>query len=513
MLNSAHRNPESLAWAAPDGEMAATGAKPVYFALLDESGEAGRNPSSARAASRAFLSQQLETAATLACDLPDHVRGLSTWLEDGAQRAGRLYRAYLDGRQAGAPRRYFSSKSHALYFLRSVAPTKLVDGAWLYGLLPRWSDARFASLIGIYLEELGEGVAGKNHVALYRKLLDSYGCDDWQDLSDDRFVQGAIQLALAHHAADFLPEVIGFNLGYEQLPLHLLITAYELDELGIDPYYFTLHVTIDNAASGHARKSVQGVLDALPRAAQMDEAFYRRVANGYKLNMLGVDTPSIIKSFDLAREVVATFAGKAAIGSQLHSGYCRVAGRTVNDWLGDPAQLPTFLASLEQMGWIKRNQNPEESRFWKLIHGERAKMFGVFTAYEQQLIYDWISGTSGREEGEPVAETRPSAVAFARRRRKAQMSGLDASRPRVTAASDARGVIRGRASHHFAAADDFTAELRLLEEKLAALSSKEEMMAALVPLMSPALHHTSAGLMATRIFARLFGYRPEIPVE
>jgi hypothetical protein len=40
-------------------------------------------------------------------------------------------------------------------------------------------------------------------------------------------VQGAIQLGLAHHGEQFEAEVFGFNLGYEQLPLHLLITAYE----------------------------------------------------------------------------------------------------------------------------------------------------------------------------------------------------------------------------------------------------------------------------------------------
>ena len=66
------------------------------------------------------------------------------------------------------------------------------------------------------------------------------------------------RLALA--ATEYLPEVIGYNLGYEQLPLHLLISSYELSELGIDPYYFTLHVTIDNASTGHAQKAVQAVL-------------------------------------------------------------------------------------------------------------------------------------------------------------------------------------------------------------------------------------------------------------
>src|SRR5690606_1606471 len=120
------------------------------------------------------------------------------------------------------------------------------------------------------------------------------------------FVQGAIQLALAEHAERFLPEIIGFNLGYEQLPLHLPITAYELTELGIDPYYFTLHVTVDNADSGHAKKAVQSLLDAWPQVADGAE-FYRRVRAGYRLNELGASTVSVIGDFDLQREVLRIF--------------------------------------------------------------------------------------------------------------------------------------------------------------------------------------------------------------
>ncbi|MGM2755128.1 iron-containing redox enzyme family protein, partial [Bacillus cereus group sp. Bce019] len=91
-------------------------------------------------------------------------------------------------------------------------------------------------------EELGDGMADKNHVKLYRELLARYGLDPVEDLPDDLYRQGLVQLALGWNAQQFLPEIVGFNLGYEQLPLHLLITAYELNELGIDPYYFTLHV-------------------------------------------------------------------------------------------------------------------------------------------------------------------------------------------------------------------------------------------------------------------------------
>ena len=48
------------------------------------------------------------------------------------------------------------------------------------------------------------------------------------DLPDRFYTQGALQLALDQNAEEFLAGVIGFNLGYEQLPLHLLITAREL---------------------------------------------------------------------------------------------------------------------------------------------------------------------------------------------------------------------------------------------------------------------------------------------
>ncbi len=509
MGNAAQSNSsQTTAWPELHGGALAMRAKPVYLALLNERrSEHHQIDELGYRASRVFLSRKLKAASRLICDLPAHVQLLSSWIESSVNHTGRQYQEYLAIRKAGGGRRYFSSKSHALYFLRSVAPTKLVDGAWLYGLLHCWDDARFAPLIRIYLEELGEGLPDKNHVLLYRKLLASQGCEQWDNLTDDHFTQGAIQLSLAHHASDFLPEVIGFNLGYEQLPLHLLITAFELNELGIDPYYFTLHVTVDNAASGHARKSVQGVLDALPRVGDAD-AFYRRLVNGYKLNMLGAGTDSIIASFDLHRELVSVFAAKAAAGSNVHSDYCRVAGRTVNEWLSEPDQLPVFLSSMEQMGWIKRHQDPRNSRFWKLIHGERAEMFGVFNAYEQQLIYDWIADEPTSEAGTvQMSQVKPRQPTFRARQR--LFDTLDRQAADRSAHHQDQGVrcgIREHFSNDEAAAcpDDFNLELRLLKDKLA-LSSGKEAMTTLITLMSPANHHTAAGLMATRVFTRLFG--------
>lgn len=118
-----------------------------------------------------FLRHQLATADPLESDLPESPNDLDAWVQAGAEQVGQQYGEYLEARQAGGRRRYFRSHSHALYFLKSVAPTKMVDGAWLYGLLPRWQDPRFTHLIRTYLEELGEGLPAKNHVTLYKKLL------------------------------------------------------------------------------------------------------------------------------------------------------------------------------------------------------------------------------------------------------------------------------------------------------------------------------------------------------
>jgi hypothetical protein len=212
--------------------------------------------------------------------------------------------------------------------------------------------------------------------------------------------------------------------------------------------------------------------------------------------MLGAGTTSVISSFDLERELVWIFQEKSAVGTHMHSDYCRVGGRSVNDWLSDPTQIPAFLASLEKAGWIKRNQEPRHSRFWNLIQGDDAEMFGVFTSYEQQVIGDWISGDM---------PAKPHQLAYKAKQRLLDTLGHHSLGRKHCAT--ARGVIRQHYAHESgdSGQDDFNAELRSFEEKLASLSSKEETMSMLTQLMSPSSHHTAPGLMATRIFARLLG--------
>lgn len=443
----------------------------LYHRLADGHPDAG-----ARAEAADFLRGRIARLDPDASDLPASSDGLLAWMERNTQDVHARYAEYLEQRRAGAPRRFFGNRAHALYVLRSVAPTKLVDGAWLYGLVRHWRNPRMSDLVRTYVEELGEGLADKNHVLLYRQLLARYALDPLDGLDDALYEQGALQLALAWNAEEFLPEVVGFNLGYEQLPLHLLITSYELNELGLDPYYFTLHVTVDNSDTGHARRACQAVLDMLPRLDDGGE-FWRRVRAGAQLSCAGPGTMDVIQGFDIEREALDILRRKAGAGNGAHSDYCRVAGRSVNDWLREPQRMGEFVQALEKAGWIRFGEPVEKSRFWGLLQGPRAEMFGVFSSYELQVLHDWIRG-AGSADGQPwdaagsQAPRRPTFRALAR------VQGM-------------RAVEAPQA--------ELDPDLQLWRTRLQA-AAPEQRFTLLVDAMSPAQHWTPAGLEATRLF-------------
>ena len=437
-----------------------------------------------RRAAANFLHQVIDELATAEDGLPENPGELTAWMQANVEKVHAQYQTYLQGRKGGAPRRYFMNRAHALYFLRNVAPTKLVDGSWLYGLCAHADNARLSDLVTTYVEELGDGLPDKNHVKLYRALLASNGLDPMEDLPDPLYRQGLVQLALGWNAHEFLPEIIGFNLGYEQLPLHLLITAYELNELGIDPYYFTLHVTVDNADTGHAMRACTAALENAPRIDDGGD-YWRRVRAGAKLGDTGVSTLEVIQSFDIDNEVVRIFAHKSPSGHGAHSDFCKVAGRSVNDWLSNPDDMPEFLAALEQANWIKRNRPVGESRFWQLLQGERAEMFGVFSPYELQAIHDSIRGVDSVDGAHFEAAASPGA-------KPRQMSFRVAERLKA-----ARGAQALAASSTQSQALD--TDLALFEDRYPTLDAigKREL---LVQAMSPALHWAPIGLQATRLF-------------
>jgi hypothetical protein len=441
-----------------------------------------------------FLRNALRAGSLAGEDLPSNGADLIAWMEANAQTVHGKYQCYLQSRHSGAPRQYFANRAHALYFLRQVAPTKLVDGSWLYGLCAYADNPRLSDLVVTYLEELGNGETDKNHVTLYSELLARYGLDPVDGLPDALYEQGLIQLALGWNAQEFLPEIVGFNLAYEQLPLHLLISAYELNELGVDPYYFTLHVTVDNTDTGHARRACQAAVDAAPRMDDGGE-YWRRVRAGAMLGDLGVGTLDVIHGFNIDDEVLRIFAHKAPAGYGAHSDFCKVAGRKVNDWLADPEEVPAFLAALEQAGWIKKNQPATESRFWNLLQGERAEMFGVFSPYELQVIHDWIRGDASKDG----ASFEATAAAQG-----ADVAGQVPRRPVSFRVAERLRLAKGATSAHAASLASnehewLDTDLALLRDQLPSLGPAEQR-DLLVRAMSPALHWTPAGLAATKAF-------------
>ena len=446
----------------------------------------GSNVKQVKREATALLNDHLEQIDGLACDLPDHAEDLEAWVLEGSQLVTAKYCEYLATRKSGGPRQLFANRAHALYFLRAVAPTKLVDGAWLYGLLKYWKNPKFSHLIRTYLEELGEGASDKNHVLIYRQLLSRHGLDAINDLDDNFYIQGLIQLALAGNAEDYLPEVIGFNLGYEQLPLHLLITAYELNELGIDPYYFTLHVTVDNSDTGHARRAAQAVMDNLPKLGDANE-FWRRVRLGYGLSNAGAGTTEVIEGFDIEHEVVRVLSNKSGAGHGVHSDYCRIAGRNVNDWLARKQDVPEFLNALQHTGWIQRGAAVENSRFWRLLQGSNAEMFGVFSSYELQVIHDWIRGDES-SDGKLYSETTGQGMS---------------KRPNFRVANR---LVAARLDTFFDAASNESSvempdsDLVALIKQLPTLASPGQALL-LMAAMSPAQHWIPSGLHATRLFS------------
>lgn len=427
-----------------------------------------------------FLNKELEQIDLSLVAFPVEISQIPAWCQAENQTTGVKYQAYLERRRGGAKREYFPHIGQAFEFLVKIAPVKKVDGAWLYSLLQYWNAPTFHDLILIYLEELGLGQTSANHVCMYDDLLRVLGLDDFEDLLEDQYYHHpAIQLALAYAPAELIPEIIGFNLGYEQLPLHLLITNYELAELGIDSKYFNQHITIDNLDSGHAYKSIQAVecfSEKYPDQAQ----FLHRLKRGYVLNYRGVSSTQIIQNLDLQQWVYKIFKRKARVGQLIHNDKCKFADRSVNQWLSQPEKVEQFLEHLVEHRWIQLNADPEQSRFWQLIHHVDGKMYGVFSLAEQQMIHDWIAGDNGGS----------SYLACKKIMHQDQH-------------------IQAHLFDYFA--DD---ELETLQNKIAQAHTVAHKICKLIPFLAPGLHHKNIGLWSTQKFVEcLFPYVIHHPIS
>ena len=405
------------------------------------------------------LIQQVDVAGLEWLDQPRHVE--QHFLEQHHQTCA-IFQSYVERRRQQQGREYFPTVSHAFEFLAKVAPVKLVDGSWLYSTVQNWNRPETKDLIYIYLEELGMGHTRANHVTMYQDLLNHYELNSYaEQLDASYYEQAAVQLALAYAPPEYLPLVIGFNLGYEQLPLHLLITNYELSELGIDPHYFNVHITIDNAHNGHAQKSLQAYLDQYALAE--DPAQYLDlIKKGYVLNDIGKSSTQIIKQLDTEKLALKVFQNKALIGQYIHNQKCQFSGKTINEWLSDPVQIADFLKVMIEKGWIVKDAPVEQSRFWKMIDDPDGKMFGVFNATEKQIIKDWIQGET-------------FAARLSSRSRSQVHNQMEPVLNRIT-----------------------QQQIHQLKSRLNRCAAAEQKIDLLIPYVTPHMHHQEVGLWATR---------------
>jgi hypothetical protein len=396
--------------------------------------------------------------------MPSYTRDtLRSFLSTAHKSSASRYEAYIARRKAGAPREMFPTQEYAKEWLRLAGVVKYVDGGWLGGVLDVASgrssglsakaggDGRLERKVGkmawqVISEEFGDGDIEKNHVYVYHKLLDqlNMGAKGADGHSQPGYVQGFDGLApeqgsprcwtaavaqqcigLLASTRDFFPEAIGFNMAYESLPYHLLVTTRELRELKINDYYFALHVTIDNADSGHAalaRLAVERYLEGVKErdGEEAMQTMWRRVQAGYTLAEGLPTTPSSPKNFEQVKrecdgtlrwkpvpevavapaspietKVAELMIRKSEAAAKMHCpSRMTIKGQTIEQWL-DPATLTmdkslSFIRGLgEKRPWVKAGDAPGSKLIKELEWGGR--MFGAFSRAETELMRLWVN--------------------------------------------------------------------------------------------------------------------------
>jgi hypothetical protein len=352
------------------------------------------------------------------------------------------WEAYVARRKAGQPREMFTDKSEAQWWLKQAAPVKYVDGAWLGHINKISTPFEFRNITKnawqVMSEELGDGDLAKNHVHVYRELMEDIGAAlppaDSEDfiharhgLNEARCWKAALaQMLVSLFPHDFLPEALGFNMAYESLPLHLLKTVKELRELRLNPYYFELHISIDNADSGHAAMAIAAVanyIDVVKQSEGEDAAHlaWKRVQAGYILAeglpttpespSLKVSTDSFPRSKTEAA-VVEIFAAKTFVAHKIHcNSRLRIGRKSLVEWL-EPHAFKSrswqkeFLHDLSRCKpWVIQGDS-SKSRLVRELSWE-GKMFGSFTQTEVEVVKAWID-----DFGETIQMLRPDATAY-----------------------------------------------------------------------------------------------------
>lgn len=353
-------------------------------------------------------------------------KSLAAFLKAEDEKITLQWEQYLARRRAGSPREMFEDRSHAKWWLRQQAPVKYVDGAWLGHIHKTTTPYKYRRVTKIawqiLSEELGDGDLDKNHAKIYRDLMSDIasGLPDGdstefihkgQGLDEPRVWKAAVaQLLISLFPEEFLPEILGFNMHFEMLTWDTMRAIKELKELNLNDYYFLLHISIDNADSGHTAMAMNAVIEYMKLVHEMNgtsaaHQAWRRVQAGFILSAsLSTSTKGSVDIKSKQRsvrynphdeEVMQIFQAKADVAHRLHCGSAmKIKGRSLVDWL-DPQSFRSkqwrmeFLEALSNTRpWVSKGDSSRSRLIQEMCWN--GKMFGSFTQAEVGTVKKWI---------------------------------------------------------------------------------------------------------------------------
>ncbi|KAK6362853.1 hypothetical protein TWF730_000306 [Orbilia blumenaviensis] len=363
------------------------------------------------------VSKALVSPTSTILSIPKYNRiDLINFLSTSERATLNQWTEYLSRRSSGGKPELLLNRSHASHFLRLAAPAKYVDGIWLSGIHRSNTPLHLRPITRIawqtLSEELGDGDLARNHVYIYSELLKSMNInigdgdslafiDESQNPGQDPqvWIAAIAQLALGMFPETLLPEILGFNLAYEAVTLDTLICAHELRELRLNPTYFNLHITIDNADSGHTAMALCAVVELMKTCKSIDEEdkVWKRIQAGYILAQEYSVNPRPLSQAE--RDVLEIFSNKCGAATSAHL-RCKahiggLKGMKLGEWM-DPEKWEerkyTFLEVLGSSSWVVPGK-PDQSRLIQEISW-KGRMFGAFTIAETTVLTNWISGMS-----------------------------------------------------------------------------------------------------------------------
>ncbi|CRG89334.1 hypothetical protein PISL3812_06370 [Talaromyces islandicus] len=385
----------------------------LFAEVISEAKHRGRN--------NGILKMDTFDAQTLSIFLLEEERKITSRLEKYAER-----------RKTGAPRELFQTLEEARTWLIQRAPSKLVDGAWLGHIhkVATSFDLRGVTKNAwqVMSEELGDGDLAKNHAAIYWSLMEKIGANLPQadsvefveaecglEGNPDTWKSAVAQLLISLFPKEFMPEILGFNLQFECLTWDTVRAFRELKELGLDDYYFLLHISIDNSDSGHAAMALKVVIDYLRHVqatsgnAAMQKA-WRGVQVGYLLSekfAAGDEPQTQISVYNrFAGDLVRIFRAKVSVSARLHcASRVKIGSKKLSEWLShqdletEQGQAEFLIALSKARPWIRAG-NSTSSRLVSAFEWN-GKMFGALTETELGILKNWIDSLATDSIPEP----------------------------------------------------------------------------------------------------------------